>query len=487
MNALRLIIIVVLACGLGVAGGLYFGSKRSLDREPAGRQPEEKKGPKAPYEKGLFKLSAAQKETLGLKMAPVELRIPQERLQVTGRVVTNSDRAVSIASRTAGRVVRVLAQLGETVDSGAVLAKLDSVEAADALSELAQAESALSLARSRADQEKQIYESKLRVLEMVRRQESAAAAEQALSAVELGRPKQEYIGALARLELARANYERQKLLVERKIGARKDLIEAEKTLITARSELDAVAETIRLNARQDLLATETALGQARAQVNKVREKLRLLGFGKVALTESFKDMPHSSVHIPLVAPFRGTVIERLISEGQILEAGSVAFRLADLSTLWVLLDVAETTVARLRVGQEVAIEVDGEGGIKKTGRITYIGDVVDEQTRTVKVRVELANAKRQLKPGMFVTAQIGTGQSGLPALTVPKSAIFLLDEGPVVFVEDSEGIRPRPVEVGTQIETWIVIRHGLKEGERIVTEGGFALKAQMLKSKLGEE
>jgi len=480
MKTLRLIIIVVLACALGLAAGLYFGSEWSSDRAPAGRQAGEKKEDRTQYEKGLFELSAAQKEALGLKIAPVELRIPQERLQVTGRVVANPDRAVAIAPRTTGRVVKVLARLGETVDAGAVLARLDSAEASEALAELAQAESALSLAQSRIDQEKQLYESKLRVLETARRQEGAAAAETALSAVELGRPKQEYIGALARLELARTNYERQKLLVERKIGARKDLIEAEKNLITARSELDAVAETIRLNAHQDLFTAETTFEQARTQVNKVREKLRLLGLGEIALAES-------SSQIPIVAPFRGIIIERLISEGQLLEAGSVAFRLADLSILWVLLDVAETSVARLRVGQEVAIEVDGEASVKKVGRIAYIAEVVDEQTRTVKVRVELANANRHLKPGMFVTARITTGQLGGAVLMVPKSALFLLDEGPVVFVEEEKRIRPRPVETGAQIDGWIVINNGLKAGERIVAEGGFALKAQMLKSKLGEE
>ncbi len=482
MKTLRFIIIVLLACALGVAIGLYFGSERSPSR-----QTEEKKADKSQYEKGLFKLSAAQKEALGLKIASVELRMPEECLQVTGKVVANPDRAVAVSPRTPGRVVKALARLGETVNAGAVLARLDSAEAADALAELAQAEAALSLALSRADQEKQIYDSKLQVLEMARRQESAAAAEAALSAVELGRPKQEYIGALARLELCRTNYERQRLLVERKIGACKDLIEAEKNLIMARSELDAVAETIRLNARQDLLAAETSLQQARTQVNKVREKLRLLGFGEAALAESLKNMSDSSPQFPLVAPFRGTVIERLISEGQLLEAGSVAFRLADLTTLWVLLDVAETAVARLRIGQKAAIEVGGEASAKKAGRITFIGDVVDDQTRTVKVRVELANTNRQFRPGMFVTARITIGQSGNPVLMVPKSALFLLDEGPVVFVEEEKEIRLRPVEVGAQIDGWIVIHNGLKAGERIVTEGGFALKAQMLKSKLGEE
>jgi cobalt-zinc-cadmium efflux system membrane fusion protein len=486
----RTIIIIVLAGIVGIGVGKYLGSSRTPSGSTASPA-EGKKGNKGGAVGGLgdmvIKLSAEQKQTLRLKVEPVELRVPEESLAVTGRIAANLDRAVIIGPRTTGRAVKVLVRLGQMVNAGESLAFLDSVEAADAMAELAQNESALALAQARAEKERQLFEAKMRVLEAVERQESAAAAEKALEQVELGRLKQEYIGALARLELARANYDRQKLLVERKIGARKDLIEGEKALIAARGELGAVAETIRLTARQDLLAVETALHQARSQRDKVREKLRLLGVDEATLAEAGKAASGQRALVPLVAPFSGTVIERQVVEGQLIDPGFVAFRLADLSTVWALLDIPETETGRLKLAQEVAIETGGELRRSQTGRVSYIGDVIDEQTRTVKVRVELPNPERHFKPGMFVTAQITTRRSGPPMILLPSTALFLLDEGPVVFVEDRDEIRPRPVERGPQMGGWIIIRQGLRAGEKVVTEGGFAVKAQMLKSRLGED
>jgi cobalt-zinc-cadmium efflux system membrane fusion protein len=119
--------------------------------------------------------------------------------------------------------------------------------------------------------------------------------------------------------------------------------------------------------------------------------------------------------------------------------------------------------------------------------VTHLGDVVDEQTRTVKVRLELSNAERRFKPGMFVTARVATGATGPPVVMVPKDAVVLMDDGPSVFVEEGEALRARVVEVGQEMDGWIPVRNGLGVGERIATAGTFALKAHLVKAKLGED
>ena len=472
---------LVLVGLLGIGVGVFLSSRHGSVR------PVEEKKETGAEEKGILRLSQEQKASLGLKVGPVELRVPETHLSVTGKIAANPDKTVVISPRTSGRVVKVLARLGDTLDAGTPMALLDSIEATEALAELTHCESALALARAKAEKERELYDAKLRVLEAAQRQESAAGAEKDLAAVELGKPKQEYISALARLELSRSNYERQKLLLEKKIGARKDLIEAEKAFIGARTEVDAVAEAIRISARQELLAAETALQQAQSQRDKAREKVRLLGFGRVPEEKLLKTTTAQGLEMNLAAPFRGTVIERQVTEGQFLEAGFAAFRLADLTTVWVLLDVPETDLAKLRIGQEVTIETHGEPPLRKKGRVAYIGEVVEDQSRTVKVRVELSNLERQFKPGMFVTARVHAGSGGPPVIMIPCSALFLMDGGPVVFVEEKEGFQPRFVQVGPQGGGWTTIGNGLKAGERIVQEGGFALKALILKSKLGGE
>ncbi len=474
---------------LGIGLGYWLGSSRTASLNPAGppKASKEAAAKKEGAEAGPIVLSPEQKDLLKLKIEPASLGHAEETLAATGKISVNPDRTVIIAPRSAGRVVKINARLGQTVRSGEVLALLDSLEAAEATAELAQNESALALAQVRADKETQLYGAKLRVLEAAGRQESAAATERTLAQFELGRLKQEYIAALAKLELARANHDRQELLVEKKIGAHKDLIEAEKGLIAARGEVDAVAETIRISARQELLAAETALQQARTQRDKARDKLRLLGFDGPLPAEGGKSSSESRPLLPLVAPFGGTLVERQITEGQLVEQGFAAFRLADLSTVWVLLDVPETEAARIRAGQEVTLEPVGEGGRTRQGRVAYVGDVIDDQTRTVKVRVELADPDRLFRPGMFVNARIATRREGSPAIQLPSSAVFLLEDSSVVFVEGPDGIRPRPVKAEQRTGGRVIIREGLGAGEKVVTEGGFALKAHILKYKMGED
>lgn len=397
-TAIAAVVVVVLA------GALWFmvGQSRSAvapagDTAPKSTAPEARGG-----EGAALALTPEQRQRHGLKVEPVQMRAPEIRLAVTGKIAPNANRTVAIMPRGPGRVVQVNVQLGDTVQAGATLALVDSVEAASALAELAQSESALALAD--------------------------------------------------------AEYERAKRLVERKIGAGKDLMRA-----------------------------EAAVAQARAQRDKLRDQLRLFGFTDATLADAKQRPPGHRVVVPLVAPFRGTVIERQVAEGQLLDAAAVPFRLADLSVVWALLDVPEADVASVAVGQHAVIETAGATAIKHSGRIIHVGDIVEEQTRTVKIRVEVPNHERHFKPGMFVTARITTGAMGSTMVMIRKDAVVLLEEGPVVFVEDGARFRVRAVDVSPEMDGWLPVRQGLQAGERIVTAGTFILKAQLVKARMGED
>lgn len=395
--------LVILAVGAGT--WLVVGPSRSAIRQAADA-PGKQEGARrangdAAGEGAALTLTAEKREALGLKVEPAQTRVPQVRLTLTGKIAANPNRTVVVAPRTPGRVVRISAQLGDTVEAGATLALVDSVEAADALADLAHSESALALAE--------------------------------------------------------ADYEREKLLVEGKIGARKDFLRA-----------------------------GAALEQARVQRDRTRDKLRLLGVTDAMLADAQK-RPGQRLLTPLLAPFRGTVIERQVSEGQLIDASTVPFRLADLSTVWALLDVPENDIAAVRVGQEAVIEKGREAKDTHTGRVVYVGDIVEEKTRTVEVRVEIPNRERHFKPGMFITGQITSLQASPPVLMVPKDTVVLLDEGPAVFVVVNDVATVRPVEVGPEVGGWVPVRKGLSPGEPVATAGTFALKAQLLKTKLGED
>lgn len=485
-------VVLIAAAAAWFLFGPGFSALRARDQREA-KSTETARGGEAKHkdeahggEGDVIKLTPERQQALGVKVERAQARVAEARLTVTGKVVANPDRTAAITARTPGRVVKVQAQLGDTVEAGATLALVDSVEVGDTLGELAQAESTLRLAQARAEQEKQLYEAKGRVLETARQQPTAEAALRELAQVELGRAKQEYLAALTKLERARTDFERETRLVEGKIGARKDLLRAENDVLTATAELGAVAETIRLTARRELLEAETALEQARTQRDRLRGKLRLLGLPDAGLPAA-GEVPGQRSLIPLLAPFRGTVIERRVSEGQLLDAAAVPFRIADLSTVWVLLDVPENDISQVRVGQAVVIEAGRDGEDTHTGRVVHIGDIVEEQTRTVNVRVEVPNRERHFKPGMFVTGRITMPRPGPAVLMVPKDAVVLMDEGPVVFVVSGNEARARPIEVGPEVGGWIPVRKGLSPGEPVATAGSFALKAQLLKAKLGED
>ncbi len=493
-RSLLIAAVLVLTLGIGVwwvvavtraPGSRHAGEAGSATADGPSPGDDRAHGDGEPHREGVVAIPPERQRSLGIEVEPAAVRPVADQLTVTGEVVANPNRSVVIAPRTSGRVTRILVQLGQTVKAGQTLALVDSAEVADLIGELQQAESALELARARLDREKPLYDAKLRMLETARTQPNAEAALAQLDRVELGRPKQEYISALATLELARADYDRQTLLSEAKIGARKELIRAEKDLYAARSELAAVEETIRLTARQELFAMESALREARAQSDKVHAKLHLLGLSDATLARSAALAHGQRPLTSLIAPFSGTVIDRAVTEGQLVDPTSVAFRVADLGTVWILLDVYEKDLGKVAVGRPVTISVTAYPDQRFEGKITYITDVLEEKTRTAKVRVEVPNPHRTLKPAMFAEATIAT-QAAKSALVVPKSAVVYLVQGPAVFVETREGFEPRQVRVGEEGGDTVVIAEGVREGERVAVRGGYSLKAELLKEQFGE-
>ena len=139
------------------------------------------------------------------------------------------------------------------------------------------------------------------------------------------------------------------------------------------------------------------------------------------------------------------------------------------------------------MGQEIFITVTPYPDRVFTGRITYISDTVDPATRTVKVRAELENFERLLKPEMFATVKILTGK-GENLLAVPESAIQREGENTIVFVvRDENTFEKRVVSIGPEVGGYNQIISGLKEGERLVTKGAFTLKSESLKGLMEEE
>lgn len=182
---------------------------------------------------------------------------------------------------------------------------------------------------------------------------------------------------------------------------------------------------------------------------------------------------------PLRAPFGATVIEKHITLGEKLGDDSSAFTIADLGTVWVDLSVFQKDLPLIRQGQPVTVSVGPANG-KVTGRISYLGPIVGEKTRTALARVVLNNASGELRPGTFVTAEVLVDTVSAE-IAVPKDVIQDMDDQPTVFVWTGHAFEPRAVSMGRVNSTVVEITSGLKPGEKIVTGNGFRLKAELQK------
>lgn len=200
-----------------------------------------------------------------------------------------------------------------------------------------------------------------------------------------------------------------------------------------------------------------------------------------------KQLQHGAANLVLRAPINGVVLEKRATDGARFAAGDVLYRLADLSSVWVQAQVSEQDQAWLRLNQTASVTLDAWPGKTFHGKVSFIAPVLDPQTRTVEVRVVLANPKGQLRPGMFGMVALESSVAPRAVLSVPRSAIIDTGTRQVVLVQVAPGrFLPRAVKLGQQAGDYVEVLQGLAAGEDVVTHANFLLDAESnLKSALG--
>ncbi|MBA3545834.1 MAG: efflux RND transporter periplasmic adaptor subunit [Nannocystis sp.] len=184
----------------------------------------------------------------------------------------------------------------------------------------------------------------------------------------------------------------------------------------------------------------------------------------------------------LTSPINGDVVKVHVFRGQAVEPSYTAFTIADRSTLWVRLAVFEGEVTNIRPGDQVEISTQVTPDEFLSGTVTYISSVLDPVTRSAEVRVIVPNEAGKLRVGQAVNARIRPSAAIKQALTVPRSAVVQVDGKPTLFVAiDDTGISPRAVELGVESRDIVEIKSGVTAGERVVTEGVFALKSELFR------
>ncbi|MES2970484.1 MAG: efflux RND transporter periplasmic adaptor subunit [Pseudomonadota bacterium] len=185
----------------------------------------------------------------------------------------------------------------------------------------------------------------------------------------------------------------------------------------------------------------------------------------------------TAVSIPIMAPRSGVVLDRMAVEGMMSEVGETLFRIADMSTVWVIAEVPESALMDIIPGADVRISFHGFAGEPMTGRIDTIYPELDMMTRTAKLRIELPNPDGLLRPNMFADVEIMLGQA--PVMQVPEGAVIDTGDRQMVILDLGEGrFRPEPVTVGRRGGGMIEIVSGVAAGDRVVSAATFLIDAE---------
>ena len=253
---------------------------------------------------------------------------------------------------------------------------------------------------------------------------------------------------------------------------------------TARERADRLLEAKAI-ARQELERAQTddelaraSLSQAETELQRARASMSQLGVGS------------STGLMVISSPLAGTVLSRDAIPGSVAEAGAPLVMVADVSSLWLEVSVADRAASALTNGSRVRFSVPAFPADTFDARVTSVGGALDPSTRTVPVRALVPNAAGRLRPAMFATVWIqGAGRQA--TISVPESAVQMLDERPVVFVAtpDTKGgvrLERRNVLLGGTVAGRAQVLQGLAAGETIVTDGAFAVKAEFSRGKMAK-
>jgi cobalt-zinc-cadmium efflux system membrane fusion protein len=368
----------------------------------------EKSSTEQPSEDGnraaLVKLTPVSIKEIGLKTETISLKPFTKFVNIPAKVLANQDNEALVGSLIQGRVCKVFVKAGDFVKAGQVLMQVEGLE--------------------------------------------------------IGEIKASFISAKANLEYQKANYERQKKLLEENVGAQKNLLE-----------------------------TLNEYEKARAEYNAQKSKINAIGLSVSEVIAGKDVLSDDSVSgtLPVKSPISGIVVERSVVIGQSVDATTNAFKIVNLNSVWIDGQVYEKDVSKLNSKTVADFFTSSYPQEKFTGKVTYIGQIIDEQTRTITVRAEFNNAAGKLKPQMFGELRIPDDFNST-ALFVPAEAIIKIDNADFVFIQKEETVfEKKAVTVGASQDEVIEVVQGLANNDKIVVKGAFYLKSELLKASLGGE
>ncbi|MCA9124161.1 MAG: efflux RND transporter periplasmic adaptor subunit [Planctomycetaceae bacterium] len=424
-------------------------------------------------------------EIAELRVQQVERGTLSGSAWVTGKLSLNEDRTSHIYSLADGQVHEVKVQFGDDVKQGQTLAVIDSKEVGSAKLELHKTQLDAEFAKLNNEWAQKISTNTQELIKALAAQAPLDSIDETFADKPMGDYRQQLMTSYASLYKSTKDLERLEPLANQGVAAGKQLLEAKSTYEADRATFQALMEQLKFTTWQQALLKEQELRQAEQAVAASRSRLYILGY-KQADLQSIDPLKEGEAiaHYEIRAPFDGTVIGKNVVLAERVGPDTEMFQVADLSTLWVQADIYQKDLPKLdQLGDTLRFRAPNTDH-DHTAKIFYMGDVLDPDTRTARLRAAVENPQRHLKPGMFVEVAL-PGESILDVITIPASALQEIEGKDVVFVQTAEDkFQMRNVVIGARNDGVVQIHKGLQAGEPVVVSGGFTLKSELMKGSI---
>lgn len=501
----RLAVLAGVILGLMLAYFVISGTRKPQTARP---QNILTVGEKEAGKVGDLTLTAEAMELADIRLAPAEVRVVKEFLSVSGVIQTGGDQVAKVTPRVAGKVIQLLAQVGDQVRRGQTLAILESADLAQVQAEYRQA-----AAEARAQESNLARQRDLARLGQFGRPQVEESRSQSITSErdlhharhQLAEERSRVQQATAERDVLRARWQRAQALKElvslqdqeriqadlkkaeadllgarvRVEGAAGDLGLAEKRYTIARSGLareEKVFSAGYLTSRE-LVQAESTAQMARVRLDSAAERVVLLG-----------GTPGGSSEVSLLSPIAGKVQELTVTLGETVATDRAAYSIVNLDRVWAQLAIAPRDLPKIKIGDPIEISADSAPGRLFRGKVSHVSAGSDEVTRAIYVRTLLQNPDGALKTGSYVRGNLITDVRH-QKVTVPEGALQEHTGRPTLYVAVSGKpgeFEVRHVLLGAKGDKWREVSKGLKPGEAVAVSGTFYLKSQALKSSLSD-
>lgn len=403
-----------------------------------------------------IQVDADTAKRIGLKVESVAKQQLAIGIKATGQIEASPSRQVEVTNPAGGTVVKLFVQPGDTVKQGQALAVITSAELAqlrvEAFDRQAETSGTVQEAQTNLLLAQQNYQQQQRI---------------AQTAIDQARTE---------LRIAQEQYDRDIELAQQGALPRRQSLESEARLATARKALTEAESRLQvLEASADLKRAQTAV-----QVAQDRAKLSTATYG--TRLRQLDAAPNADGTITITAPIAGRIADREVTLGQSAQdAGAPLMTIVDDRTVLATANIYEKDLKQVAIGQPVRVTVAGFPDRTFEGRVTVVGAVVEGETRVVPVKAEIENLDGALKPGMFAELEVTTSRTTASVLAIPRSALVEVNGKQMVYVQNGGAYQPVEVTMGETAGDWVEVKSGLFEGDMIVTQRAAQLYAQSLR------